>query len=52
LTLETAGGASFYRSRGVERLFRDLQAARFHPLADGAQHDYAGRSALGLEVRT
>jgi alkylation response protein AidB-like acyl-CoA dehydrogenase len=51
LALETAGGASFYRSRGLERLFRDLQAARFHPLADGAQHDYAGRTALGLEVR-
>jgi acyl-CoA dehydrogenase len=51
LALEAAGGSSFYRSRGVERLFRDLQAARFHPLANGAQHDYAGRTALGLEVR-
>lgn len=51
LALEAVGGASFYRSRGLERLFRDLQAARFHPLAEGAQRDYAGRTALGLEVR-
>lgn len=51
LALEAVGGQSFYRSRGLERLFRDLQAARFHPLADGAQRDYAGRTALGLEVR-
>jgi alkylation response protein AidB-like acyl-CoA dehydrogenase len=51
LALEAAGGGGFYRSRGLERLFRDLQAARFHPLQDGAQRDYAGRTALGLEVR-
>jgi alkylation response protein AidB-like acyl-CoA dehydrogenase len=51
LALEAAGGNGFYRSQGLERLFRDLQAARFHPLADGPQHDYAGRTALGLEVR-
>ena len=51
LALEAAGGGGFYRSRGLERLFRDLQAARFHPLQDGAQRDYAGRMALGLEVR-
>lgn len=51
LALEAAGGSSFYRSHGLERLFRDLQGARFHPLAEGAQRDYAGRTALGLEVR-
>jgi len=51
LALEAAGGGGFYRSLGLERLFRDLQAARFHPLQEGAQRDYAGRMALGLEVR-
>ena len=48
--LEAAGGSGFYRDRGLERLFRDAQAARFHPLQEGPQRDYAGRVALGLEV--
>jgi acyl-CoA dehydrogenase len=51
LAMEAAGGRAFFRDLGLERLFRDLQAARFHPLAEGAQRDYAGRMALGLEVR-
>ena len=51
LALEATGGSGFYRSTGLERLFRDAQAARFHPLQEGAQRDYAGRMALGLEVR-
>jgi acyl-CoA dehydrogenase len=51
LALQAAGGSGFYRTTGLERLFRDAQAARFHPLQEGAQRDYAGRMALGLEVR-
>ena len=50
LAMEAAGGGAFYRSAGLERLFRDAQGARFHPLREGAQHDYAGRMALGLDV--
>lgn len=50
LAMEAAGGSSFYRSAGLERLFRDAQAARFHPLRESAQQDYAGRMALGLDV--
>ena len=45
-----AGGASFYRSKGLERSFRDVQAARFHPLQEKAQLEYAGRMALGLDI--
>jgi alkylation response protein AidB-like acyl-CoA dehydrogenase len=48
--LEVAGGASFYRALGLERLFRDVQGARFHPLQEGPQGQYAGRIALGLDV--
>jgi len=48
--MEVAGGASFYRDAGLERLFRDVQAARFHPLQDGIQRDMAGRMALGLDI--
>lgn len=48
--LELAGGAGFYRKNGLERLFRDLQGARFHPLQAGPQARYAGAMALGQPV--
>ena len=48
LAMELAGGASFYRSNGLERRFRDIQGARFHPLQAGPQAEYAGATALGL----
>jgi alkylation response protein AidB-like acyl-CoA dehydrogenase len=50
LAMELAGGAGFYRAQGLERLFRDIQAARYHPLQPGAQARYAGAIALGLPV--
>jgi alkylation response protein AidB-like acyl-CoA dehydrogenase len=46
--MEVAGGGSFFRSRNLERLFRDIQAARYHPLQEKPQQLYAGRMALGL----
>ena len=48
--MELAGGAGFYRSAGLERRFRDIQAARYHPLQTGPQTEYAGAMALGLPV--
>jgi acyl-CoA dehydrogenase len=50
LALETAGGAGFYRSAGLELRFRDLQGTRFHPLREREQHLYSGRHALGLSI--
>lgn len=50
LALEAAGGAGFYRRGGVERRVRDLQGARFHPMREGPQAEYAGRMALGMGV--
>ena len=50
LAMEAAGGASFYRANGLERRFRDLQGARYHPMQAGPQAEYAGRMALGLGV--
>ncbi|MCX8572115.1 MULTISPECIES: acyl-CoA dehydrogenase family protein [Hyphomicrobiales] len=52
LAMELAGGASFYRDKGLERRFRDMQAARFHPLQAGPQARYTGAMALGLPVDT
>ena len=50
LALEAAGGAGFYRKAGLERRFRDLQAARYHPMQQGPQAEYSGRMALGMPV--
>ena len=48
--MEVAGGAGFFRELGLERLFRDVQGARYHPVRGKAQLLYAGRLALGLDV--
>jgi alkylation response protein AidB-like acyl-CoA dehydrogenase len=48
--LELAGGSAFYRRNTLERLFRDVQAARFHPLQEKPQLDLTGRVALGWEI--
>jgi alkylation response protein AidB-like acyl-CoA dehydrogenase len=46
--MEAAGGAGFYRDRGLEQRFRDIQGARYHPMQSGPQAEYAGSVALGL----
>jgi len=48
--MEAAGGAGFYRKTGLERIFRDVQAARYHPLQEKPQARLAGRLALGLDI--
>jgi alkylation response protein AidB-like acyl-CoA dehydrogenase len=35
---------------GLERLFRDAQAARYHPLQEKPQALFTGRMALGVDV--
>lgn len=48
--MEVAGGSAFYRSVGLERLFRDAQGARYHPLQEPVQLRYSGRLTLGLDI--
>jgi alkylation response protein AidB-like acyl-CoA dehydrogenase len=48
--MEIAGGSSFYRAAGLERLFRDLQGARFHRPQERAQLNFSGCLALGLDT--
>ena len=50
LAMELAGGASFYRKTELERRFRDIQAARYHPLQKEVQAEYAGAMALGHPI--
>ena len=48
--MDVAGGAAFFRANGLERLFRDAQGARYHPLQEGLQKTLTARYALGLEI--
>ena len=49
LALDAVGGAGYFRRLGLERLFRDVQGARFHPLQEGsaapARGPHGARSA-------
>jgi alkylation response protein AidB-like acyl-CoA dehydrogenase len=50
IAMEALGGGAFYRAAGLERLFRDIQGARYHRPQARVQRDYSGRLALGQEV--
>lgn len=44
------GGSAFLRHLPFERMWRDVQGARFHPLSDKRQTRHSGRQALGLPL--
>ena len=48
--MELAGGVGFYRDAGLERLFRDVQAVKYHPLPEKPQARLTGRIVLGLDI--
>ena len=48
-SLVVAGGQAYFRGLGLERRFRDIQAARYHPIQEPRQHRFSGRIALGLD---
>jgi alkylation response protein AidB-like acyl-CoA dehydrogenase len=52
LAMELASGTGFYRAAGLERRFRDVQGARYHPMRHDRQALYAGSMALGDPVAT
>ena len=47
--LEACGGRGFMRDTGIESLFRDAQAAHFHPLQEKRQLLFSGSLAMGKE---
>ena len=47
---ELGGGAGFFRSAGLERCFRDIQGARYHPIPEKPQTRLVGRFLLGLDL--
>jgi acyl-CoA dehydrogenase len=48
--LELVGGPGYRRDLPIERMFRDVQGARFHPLRESAQLRMAGRLALERDI--
>lgn len=44
--MEIVGGAGFYRDFGLERLLRDVQAAKYHPYPEKEQHLFRGEYLL------
>jgi alkylation response protein AidB-like acyl-CoA dehydrogenase len=50
LAMELAGGPGFFRAAGLERRFRDVQGARYHPMRRELQETFSGAMALGEDV--
>ncbi|MGZ4765937.1 MAG: acyl-CoA dehydrogenase family protein [Ilumatobacteraceae bacterium] len=48
LACDVVGGASFRRGHELERLSRDVRAARFHPGTDAFTHEAIGKALLGI----
>lgn len=44
--MEIVGGQSYFRNSELERLFRDVQAAHFHPLPEKEQQLFSGEFLL------
>ena len=48
VAMQVAGGPAFFRGSVIERAYRDMRAAAFHPLTPEATLVATGRHALGL----
>lgn len=46
--MDVVGGPGFFRGSVVERAYRDIRAAKFHPLSPDATRVETGRHELGL----
>ena len=50
IAMELGGGAAFYKGSTIERCYRDIRAAKFHPFTPELTLVHGGRLALGLPV--
>jgi alkylation response protein AidB-like acyl-CoA dehydrogenase len=48
LAMDLAGGPAFFKGSVIERAYRDIRAAKFHPLTPEATLVESGRRALGV----
>lgn len=49
LAMDVAGGSGFFRGSPIERAYRDIRAAKFHPFSMEETLLRAGRNALGVD---
>jgi alkylation response protein AidB-like acyl-CoA dehydrogenase len=49
MAMEISGGRSFHRPFGLEKLFRDAQGVRYHPIREEAQRKLSGQLAMGCD---
>jgi alkylation response protein AidB-like acyl-CoA dehydrogenase len=52
LAMDVTSGAGYFKGSVVERAYRDIRAAKFHPLTPEQTLIHAGRLALGLPADT
>src|SRR5262245_38213894 len=50
LAMEVAVGAAYFKTSPIERSYRDIRAAKFHPFTPEQTLVHAGRVCLGLPV--
>jgi acyl-CoA dehydrogenase len=48
LAMEVAGGGAYFRTSPIERCYRDVRGAKFHPFTPEQTLVHAGRVCLGL----
>lgn len=48
LAMDVAGGAAFFKGSPIERAYRDIRAAKFHPFTPETTLIHGGQLALGL----
>ena len=48
LAMDVAGGSAFFKTSPIERCYRDVRGAKFHPFGPEQTLVHAGRVALGL----
>ena len=48
LAMEVAGGSAYFKTSVIERCYRDVRGAKFHPFGPEQTLVHAGRVALGL----
>lgn len=49
LAMDVAGGSAFFKGSVIERCYRDIRAAKFHPLTPEDTLVETGRHALGIK---
>lgn len=52
LAMDVGGGAAFFKGSPIERAYRDIRAAKFHPFNAEATLIHGGQLALGVQPKT